>query len=570
MIIKNKYFKNILLLCSFIILSLIFIYPLAKTNAVYFSDDMFFHLQRIKEIAENAKSGNYFVGIYTHTFGKIGYPLNLFYPWVTVLPFSLFSILCSNQAMAVYLGVAFYTFLTLNFTYLTVKKYSQNGVQAYFTACLYTFSSYRIIDAFTRFALGEYIALTFLPLCIYGLYAIAKGNYRDWPYLAFGFSFVLLSHLLSVVLISILLVVLLVALIPHINDVKQRITAFLKAIIVSILSSAIFVFPFIEQELFQKYPQPDVTDLTVGALLPTKFISASLNNNLSRVDSGNTYNIGIVILLVIILGLVTWRKLKRDYKVMYLMGLMFTMLSTSLIPWSLLQNTPLSIIQFPWRFLGIATLLFSVVGGASIYQFLQIDRLGSAALAASLVGVTILILMPFISSMQQLKGTMLTTEQLVMYDKNGRFVFSGIDRAGRIGLFHFENYTPLRGQRAVEDLYNHQAYVNGKAKKVHVEPSGNQLTIKSNYFANSKDIVLPVMNYKNLEITDNNRKKVEFSTDNYDRLRVKPTGRTTTFNISYRPSLIDCLSVIISCLTWLTAIIIWTYRKIWGWGRSSK
>lgn len=570
MIIKNKYFKNILLLCSFIILSLIFIYPLAKTNAVYFSDDMFFHLQRIKEIAENAKSGNYFVGIYTHTFGKIGYPLNLFYPWVTVLPFSLFSILCSNQAMAVYLGVAFYTFLTLNFTYLTVKKYSQNGVQAYLTACLYAFSSYRVIDAFTRLALGEYIALTFLPLCIYGLYAIVKGNYHDWPYLAFGFSFVLLSHLLSVVLISILLVVLLAALIPHMSNIRQRITVFFKAIIVSILSSAVFIFPFIEQELFQKYSQPDITDLTVGALLPTKLISASLNNNLNRVDSGNTYNIGIVILLVIILGLVTWGRLKRNYKVMYLLGVMFTIFSTSLVPWSLLQNTPLSIIQFPWRFLGIATLLFSVVGGASIYQFLQFERLDRIALVVSLIGVTILILMPFISSMHQLKGTMLTTKQLVTYDKNGRFIFSETDQAHRIGLFHFENYTPLKGQRAVEDLYSHKAYVNGKVTKVHVETSGNQLTIKSNQFARSSNVVLPIMNYKNLEITDSNGEKVKFSTDNYNRLKIKRAGRVNTFKIRYRLSVIDYLSIITSCLTWLIALIIWTYRKVLGWGRFSR
>lgn len=570
MIIKNKYFKNVLLLCSFIVLSLIFIYPLAKTNAVYFSDDMFFHLQRIKEIAENAKSGNYFVGIYTHTFGKIGYPLNLFYPWVTILPFSLFSLLCSNQALAVYLGVAFYTFLTLNFTYLTVKKYSQNGVQAYITACLYAFSSYRVIDAFTRFALGEYIALTFLPLCMYGLYAIVKGNYRDWPYLAFGFSFVLLSHLLSVILISILLVALLVALIPHINNIKQRIGAFLKAITVSILSSAIFIFPFIEQELFQKSPQPDVTDLTAGALLPTKFVSASLNNNLNRIDYGNTYNIGIIILLVVILGLVTWHKLKRDYKVMYLMGLIFTLLSTSLVPWTLLQGTPCSIIQFPWRFLGIATLLFSAVGGASMYQFLQIDKLNSTALVVSLIGVTILVLMPFISSMYQLKGTMLTTEQMVTYDKNGEFAFSGYARTHKIGLFHFENYTPLKGQRVIGDLYNHKAYVDGKVKKVLVETSGNYLTIKSARFVNGKDIVLPVMKYKNLVITDNNGKNVKFGTDKYNRLRVKQTGGTDTFKIGYCPSLIDYLAIIISCLTWFTAIVIWTYRRISGWERFSK
>ena len=78
------------------------------------------------------------------------------------------------------------------------------------------------------------------------------------------------------------------------------------------------------------------------------------------------------------------------------------------------------------------------------------------------------------------------------------------------------------------------------------------------------------MNYKNLEITDSNGGKVKFGTDNYDRLRVKSAGRITTFKISYHPSLIDYLAIIISCLTWLTAIVIWTYRRISGWGRFGK
>ncbi|WP_204785590.1 hypothetical protein, partial [Limosilactobacillus coleohominis] len=541
---------------------LIFVYPLAKTNTVYLGDDMVFQLQRIKEMTENIKSWNYFVGIYTHTFGKIGYPLNLFYPWVTILPFSFFSILCNDQVVAFYLGIAFYNLLTLSLTYVTIKKYSQNWVQAYVSACLYGFSTYRIIDAFKRFALGEYIALTFLTLCIYGMYAILKGNYHDWPYLAFGFSFVLLSHLLSVILNSVLLIILLVLLIPHINDIKKRVVAFMKAIIVSILSSAIFIFPFIEQELFQKYPQPDVVDLATSALLPTKLFSASLDNNINRaIFGGNTYNIGIVILTVAIISPFTLRRLKRDYKVIYFLGWVFTILSTSLFPWSLFQNTVVSVIQFPWRFLGIATMLFSIVGGASICELLQTKKLNDIKLGIYLSCIFVFVVTPYISSMHYLKKNMLTAAQQVRYTRNGQFIFSGMNRLQRLGSFHFQNYTPQKGQHVISDLCNHTAYVNGKAKRVYVEAKANELAFTSNKFAKATNIVFPIMNYKNLQVNDSRGRKVRYSTDKYNRIMIKSPERTSTFKVKYRLSWVDCISEITSFLTWFVAIVMWLYRR---------
>lgn len=90
---KNRWLYNITLCIFFVILSLLFVYPLAKTNTIFFSDDMYYHIQRINELISNYQSKNYFVGIYTSTFNQMGYPLNLFYPWVTLIPFVLFSFL---------------------------------------------------------------------------------------------------------------------------------------------------------------------------------------------------------------------------------------------------------------------------------------------------------------------------------------------------------------------------------------------------------------------------------------------------------------------------------------------
>ena len=60
---------------------------------------------------------------------------------------------------AIYAGFFFYTFLTLCTTYISFKKVINRRIGPYIGAIAYTFSSYHTINAYTRFALGEYLAM---------------------------------------------------------------------------------------------------------------------------------------------------------------------------------------------------------------------------------------------------------------------------------------------------------------------------------------------------------------------------------------------------------------------------
>lgn len=74
----------------FIVLSFLFVLPLQKNGVIYFGDDMNYHVNRIIELIKNFKHGNLFPYIYTYTFDKVGYPLGIFYPWITLTPFAFF------------------------------------------------------------------------------------------------------------------------------------------------------------------------------------------------------------------------------------------------------------------------------------------------------------------------------------------------------------------------------------------------------------------------------------------------------------------------------------------------
>lgn len=64
-------------------------------------------------------------------------------------------------------------------------------------AFLYTLSIYRLIDLYTRAALGEGMAMIFLPLVMWGMYELFLGNEKKWYLAALGFTGVMQCHILS-------------------------------------------------------------------------------------------------------------------------------------------------------------------------------------------------------------------------------------------------------------------------------------------------------------------------------------------------------------------------------------
>ena len=133
---KKSARNGILITILFIFLSVLFIYPLQKQGIIYRSDDLAYHINRITELVANFRKGNFHPYIYTFSFNKVCFPLGIFYPWLTLVPFALFSILLGSNILGIYAGFAFYTFLTLLFVYICVRRLDKNRLQAVLTLSL--------------------------------------------------------------------------------------------------------------------------------------------------------------------------------------------------------------------------------------------------------------------------------------------------------------------------------------------------------------------------------------------------------------------------------------------------
>lgn len=545
----KKHRSKIILELIFILLAILFVLPFVSHGFIPAGDDLGYHFDRVIEIADNFKHGNFFPQMYTYTFYRFGYLLNSFYPWLTIVPFAIFKNIFSNQVIAFAWGFGLYIFIGLNITYHVSNKLFKNKVQSFFTALIYIFSGYLLTDGYSRFAFGEFIAMIFIPACFYGFYAVLFGNKKDWPYLAFGMSAIMLSHVLSTFIVTMTFTILFVVLFHWINDRKERIKRLAFAVGVFITSSAIFLLPFVQQELYQKFAQPS----------PMPLSGPNFGDNvISALNSNNGDNLGFIIISVLILGLIFWKALNKLEKSCYVIGTIVLAFTTSLFPWTMLTNTFLDVIQFTFRFDMVVTVLYAVVAGKIVRVVLDKifaknnDRIKKSLVSA---GALLIILVPWLGDV-----TNILNYQMAGTPEQYRFTKSYKLFTDQNGLW-MDQYTPEKGQSALGGVTERLAIVDGNQVQLHskdIKSLPNGLKFTGNLVDSAKSVILPTYNYKNIHVYRNG-KQIKWSPNSQDLIQVDSGSGPIT--VKYVLSFVDWLAIILSFATWIIALVMYVRRK---------
>ena len=545
----KKHRSKIILELIFILLAILFVLPFVSHGFIPAGDDLGYHFDRVIEIADNFKHGNFFPQMYTYTFYRFGYLLNSFYPWLTIVPFAIFKNIFSNQVIAFAWGFGLYIFIGLNITYHVSNKLFKNKVQSFFTALIYIFSGYLLTDGYSRFAFGEFIAMIFIPACFYGFYAVLFGNKKDWPYLAFGMSAIMLSHVLSTFIVTMTFTILFVVLFHWINDRKERIKRLAFAVGVFITSSAIFLLPFVQQELYQKFAQPS----------PMPLSGPNFGDNvISALNSNNGDNLGFIIISVLILGLIFWKALNKLEKSCYVIGTIVLAFTTSLFPWTMLTNTFLDVIQFTFRFDMVITILYAVVAGKIVRVVLdKIFAKNNDRIKKSLVsvGALLIILVPWLGDV-----TNILNYQMAGTPEQYRFTKSYKLFTDQNGLW-MDQYTPEKGQSALGGVTERLAIVDGNQVQLHskdIKSLPNGLKFTGNLVDSAKSVILPTYNYKNIHVYRNG-KQIKWSPNSQDLIQVDSGSGPIT--VKYVLSFVDWLAIILSFATWIIALVMYVRRK---------
>jgi hypothetical protein len=353
------------------VLGLMLIIPVMDTKILP-GHDHIFHISRIEAFAEALKEGVFPVRMCVDQVQFWGAPTGIFYPSLFSYIPALLRIagipieICYNIfiALIVYLGL----FASCHgFSLLTRSKHI-----GFLSSILYISSGYYLFSAHMRNALGEAISLAVMPLaiaCIIRIVSKTKVSRRIYLLAIFSISAVIESHVLNSVFLALFGICYTVINYKKLTFTKCKQIFFLSVILV--LLNASFIIPFLY--FYKEVPLNIhfINEFTRYGFTPTtlfKFIIfwnswlvialyVFFKHNLFNTKNTSNYK----------------RKQFKYYFSYFVLGSLFIFASSSAFPWDYLQPLKelFKVMQFPWRFLGPASLFLSVCGGFGLHLFLK-------------------------------------------------------------------------------------------------------------------------------------------------------------------------------------------------------
>lgn len=533
-------YRRLLIVLFYLVISII-MYEFYKRDFVWTGDDIYYQFQRIMGLSANFTDGLLSSNISVMNFGKIGYGVNIFYPWLTLIPFKPFFQFTHSWISAYYVGLLFYFFVSFLISHYSMKKFSGSTKLALMFSIIYNFSIYRLIDLFTRGAVAEYLATIFLPLCFLGFYEIFFGDGKQWKPLAIGMSLVIFSHVLSTFMCVIVFVLLMLFFSPKLKLTKTRIINFSKAILSTIGATLIFTVPFLAEELFQKYSVPD-KQILKGQPLDGLLYNSLINNTLKSVEK-NVYNVGLTMLIAIALGIFIFKKFDFKFKAIYVTFVASFLLTTDLFPWSIFQNTPIEVIQFPYRFLMFTTLFGSVVLAQALNLIFDKEMVKRFPI---ILGVLTVINggLWMMSVNYGANGVLLASPKIYLDQKM-------IDDDAIPDTF-LSQYVPVTGLQKVDSVISHQLFINDKmsVQVPTVKDHSNDFYVDN--VKKGDKIDLPFVKYKYTKAKFNGQKvPITMSKRGFVEVTVPKTTKSATINLSYGNRTLFMWAEVLSILTWI-------------------
>lgn len=537
------YIKIVAILTVFMILSIISVYfTHIHNHSLIDGDDLQFHKNRIEGLYEALRNKEFFPKINMLFMNTMGYASSIFYSdlflyYPAVLRLAGFSI--SEAYILFVISINFFTFLLAYFSFYNICLKHKNS---FIFSLLYTLSTYRLLDITRRGALGEVLAITFLPIAFLGLYHILYKNQKKWYFLTLGMALVIYAHILSGVMLALVISLFLLINYKKILFDKSRLLSFFKAVVMTIPLVAAYFLPVIEQVASQSFKvgnNPTVFLSEEAKQLGDVFIN-SLTNDASP-------NIGITLLVFLILYIFSMKKDKIEHNQhIFFISIFLLLLTTDLIPWKIVENTFLNTIQFPWRFFAFATLLLCwVIAEDSLNVFKNHSVTMVIIILSVLFSVSYTINLRY----QIDQNKMVTYEEFNIID-------STIIGTGLEYLPENSNY---------DNLVNHDLELTYNSNNVTIEDyEKNRDSITFEFDSTNKEtITMPLIYYKgySTEFVGNGIVSEPFSNEEEEGLTAIEVEGTGSVTVYYKKTLIQNISLLISIVSWFSLIVYLVFKN---------
>lgn len=382
--ISNESKKHIKILVILIFISCI---PL-MTDYLFIdgASDIKFHLTRIEGLKEGLLNGMFPVKIQPGWLNGHGYATSVFYGDLflyipAVIRFFGVSLQASYKFYVLLVNAA-----TALIAYHCFRGMS-NARTGLVCTVVYTLNIYRLFDIYTRAAVGEYTAMIFTPLVLYGFWKAyilpeeSKEHERSWITISIGCCGIFLSHMITTEMTAFFIIITVLILWKKTFH-KKTFIVLCKAAAATILLSSWFLVPFLDYMLNESFSINtlggyEIYTMEDRSIFPAQFFMidqsaiAASRDLMDGAANERPYTVGMAGLsaLAVWFYICLGRKeteiseKKTEYFAVFLC-LLSLIMTTWYFPYtwvatkfSILENSIISL-QFPLRFLSISGVVF--------------------------------------------------------------------------------------------------------------------------------------------------------------------------------------------------------------------
>ncbi len=487
---------------------------------LYNGDDLCYHLARIEGIKDCILDGQIPAVIMPDAMKGNGY-LNAMYPYLFLYIGAILRIFRVSLGLSYKMVVFCANLGAALCAYYAFKSVSKSRRTVILGVVLYTLMPYRFTNIFSRGDLGETLALTFWPLVIVGMYHILLGDRKKWYFLVIGFSGILQSHILSIMFVMAFCIISFLVFIGNVWK-EKRYVEIGKAAGLTVLLNLWFLVPF----LYYYFKEPLGTEL----LRWSGYFDQAINpSNLAQSISlynKQYFSLGLPLLGCIgigVLHLVCDKKKMEDALDGYLcflliLGVILTWMTTGYFPSKEMRQNGLldsimTMLQFPWRFLGPACTCFLLAGIIWLSRS-EILKPYRNLIFALFIGLNLLTVQT------------IPTDNIHMPYSSAEATASkghGSKMAANIGIFYPHEW---RLEGITDDRLVTSVLVSDLNRVSVVNYSKTGTRAKAVYSAEVEGAYLemPILNYAGYRAWDENGRKLEILDGDDHRIRVMLSG----------------------------------------------
>ena len=359
-----------------------------------------FHVDRLLNLLNALRSGQFPARVGAYMQNRYGAVTSVYYPELFMY-FPAALMLCgASLQYAMHAFIIAINAATALIMRVSAGRLFKNSHAGMISAVLYTLSAYRLTDLYTRFSIGEVLAMAFVPLFIWALYEVVAGDKRKWKLLAVSAMCIYQSHLISTVICALVAVAVCALLCVRIVR-ERRIGALILAAVCALGLCLYALVPMITYNAQGVSTAMMVRDTSRHLLAPAQLLLGVEAASPAPADGSLKY-FALVIGLPLVIGAAAAlhsvataeKRTHEDIVVLLLLtaGTGFAFMTTTLCPWGLLERLTgymAAYIQFPWRLLMMTSVCFAMAGGFGLAQMAQreqpIVQLAALALCAAMV-----------------------------------------------------------------------------------------------------------------------------------------------------------------------------------------